>query len=464
MSRPRAIAVAITLTASLAIAALLVATWPRPLPELAAAPDSGGAAPVVAGPVDVGADRPLRAALAAHPTDPRRLFLAFAHDTDAGPGNPGVAGYLTADGGTTWVAAFDRLPRPGEFLSGPNLAYGPDGELVFACNRSVNRFTPGPGGRAVPAPNAVTLDILASPDGGATWEERGPIDLHLSGPRLAFDRTAGPNRGRLYLAGSLGGRDSALYWSGDGGRGFAPATLRRPVETSGTGPAVVLPDGTVVAAFTEFARQVPSRLHLAAFTSSDGGASAGRAWLPAEFDHPRFQSNPGLGPDAPSLAADPATGRLVCLWADGETVDRRCILAATSPDGGRTWAGPTVVSEQTLGPSDPEWAVQSPVVAFNGRGILAAAWYDRRGLPPSTVAGAITTTGYNVRLRTSVDGGVTWGKSVRVNAAPGLGTWGDVRGGLALAAGADGRFHVAWLSDASGPMRLYTATVDAGGD
>ena len=468
MRRVRAAVAGIVLAAGLAIAALLVATWPKPLPELVPAGESGALALVVGESVDTGAARPLGASLAAHPSDPDRLFLGAAHDTDFGPGRPGVAGFVSGDGGLTWKPAFDRLPgSPEERLGAPALAFGPGGEVYLAHWRGVGKGvrTLSAGETGLPPPDRVTLDVAASPDGGATWEARPGLDSYLGGPRLAVDCSGGPNRGRVYLGASFGGRDAAFYTSSDGAKSFEPAKLRRLDAGFTTGP-MLLPGGAVAAVSVAPTRNVLGPPDFRVLRSDDGSSFQEAAPVPTAARHARFESNTGLL-DSPAAAADPTSGAVYCAWADGRSLDGRCVLFASSPDGGGTWAGPVVLSEQPLG-ADPaaDWQASNPALAVNAKGVVAVAWYDRRGLPPNTAAGGVTTGGYNVRLRASLDGGRTWGKSVRVNTAAGAGDLGEVRAGLALTADAAGRFHAAWLSDAAGSMRLSTATVGvrAGGE
>ena len=96
-----------------------------------------------------------------------------------------------------------------------------------------------------------------------------------------------------------------------------------------------------------------------------------------------------------------------------------------------------------------------PCVAANKDGAVAISWYDRRGL-------AAGISGYNVRLRISVDAGASWLPSVQLNQQPcrsSLSALGDTAG---LVADADGHFHPVWIDDRTGITQVWTATVMVG--
>ena len=66
-------------------------------------------------------------------------------------------------------------------------------------------------------------------------------------------------------------------------------------------------------------------------------------------------------------------------------------------------------------------------------------------------------------LRVSTDGGGTWQPSVQLNAVPMRGDVEEARHWTGLAAAADGRFHAAWIGDATGTRQVWTAAVVVGG-
>jgi hypothetical protein len=81
---------------------------------------------------------------------------------------------------------------------------------------------------------------------------------------------------------------------------------------------------------------------------------------------------------------------------------------------------------------------------------VAVSWYDKRGLRPRG-------KGWNVRLRVSADGGVTWLPSVRINDVEGDKGSAEALGHTAgLAADAGGTFHPVWIDFRTGTPQLWT--------
>lgn len=225
----------------------------------------------------------------------------------------------------------------------------------------------------------------------------------------------------------------------------------------------MLPGGAVVVAYAIDAPPARDPHRIVVWRSADGGrtfAAAGR--VPTRWRHPSHTTQGIVRSNSPRLAAAPvgaaAAGRLYCVWDDGPFV-----LVSASDDCGSTWTSPAVLSEHTLGAGqDGRYYAAMPAIAVNGRGEVAAAWYDRRGLPPEAIdaAGVVQRRGYNLRLRASRDGGRTWLPSVQVNEQPGRGDPGQARfWGLAVAADAAGRLHPTWVSDSGGVQQLWTAAV-----
>jgi hypothetical protein len=232
---------------------------------------------------------------------------------------------------------------------------------------------------------------------------------------------------------------------------------------------VVLAEGTVLVADTVNVSGADTHQEIPLWRSADGGKTFTQATpnLAGRWRHPRIKSGATFDVFYPSLAVDPGTaafaGRVYCVWRDGHTSDQSYILFASSQDGGTTWTVPAVVSEQPAGADgDSDYGTDIPAVAVNKDGVVAAAWYDRRGLPKHVVRpdGVIPPVpGYNVRLRVSRDGGATWQPSVSLNDVPMKGMQGAARYWIGLAAGADGRFHAAWIGDATGKRQIWTAAI-----
>jgi len=158
----------------------------------------------------------------------------------------------------------------------------------------------------------------------------------------------------------------------------------------------------------------------------------------------------------PRLAADTLAttyrDRLYYVWEDGGAVAR--ILLSASADRGRTWTAPVVLSEQPADAAgEQDYGAFKPSIAVNKEGAVAVSWYDRRGLGASR-------SGYNVRLRVSLDGGASWLPSVQPNdktcrARPD--DLGDDTAGLT--ADAAGNFHPVWIDDRADRRQVWTRTV-----
>jgi hypothetical protein len=392
--------------------------------------------------------------LAADPTDADRLFAASMHLPR--PGESGIAGYASNDGGATWALATQRLPGPGERCCDETVAYSPYGGVYLAHMRG-------------PAEGGKPTVFAYSPDNGKTWEERGATGQIADRPQIVIDASPGPRRGRLYC--NANDNRPLFFASEDGGRTIESASLpdaRFPTVYPSN--PVVLADGTVVIAYRRSggtnALAPPA---IAVWRSTDGGKTFSAAThVPTAWRHARARSNSGLA-SYPLLAAGPPrpgaqpAGRLYCVWTDGARRDERCVLISSSDDRGATWQPPLVLSDQPLGAdAAADWQADIPAVAVNKHGVVAVCWYDRRGLPKSTTSGsgAVTSARYNIRLRVSIDGGDTWLPSVQVNEQPGKGDLFEVRFWSGLGADTDGRFHPLWIGDATGTGQLWTATVE----
>ncbi|GAB4151666.1 MAG: oxidoreductase [Planctomycetota bacterium] len=204
--------------------------------------------------------------------------------------------YATADGGRTWVRAFEDT-RPSAFLD--SLAFDGNGRGVALGDPIEGRFS-----------------VLVTRDGGITWH-----DLQEAAPRAvegeaAFAASSGCvalPAGRVLCFVTGGARSRALL-SRDDGATWAPAGL--PIEHGSPSK------GAFAVAFADERRGVAlggdyadlSRPGSAAFTR-DGG----RTWRAAAIPPSGFRS---------SVAALPEEGVFVAVGPAGSSLSR---------DGGRTW-------------------------------------------------------------------------------------------------------------------------------
>lgn len=405
--------------------------------------------------------------IAADPGHAGRLFAASAYWPQ--PRGMSLVGYLSDDAGATWRTSLelvaDRVHKS-ESLGDPTAAFGPDGELYLVHMRTDDvkeRADPMHVGR----PGAGSLDWLCLPAGATAWELRGRIDRWIDRPWIAVDVTQGPHRGRLYCTSNV--VTPQLITSGDGGRTFQFPQV--PYSQRGSAyPAqpVVLSDGTVIATFRCFRdKQFEwEPTDMPTFISVDGGQSLQMGPDAGHWKHPNLIPNltTTLG-YFPQLAVDPGSPRfrdfLYIVWA--QRFDNRrtseWILFSRSTDHGKTWSAPVNLSEQPekANPGS-DYIAYIPCIAVNKAGVIAVTWYDRRGLPGS---GYPNLKGWNVRMRVSTDGGVTWHPSVQINSQP---STGNITGWhtAGLCADAAGRFHPAWIDDRTGIPQLWTASITVG--
>jgi hypothetical protein len=448
-------------------------------PVLQAAAPAADAAQVVVGrnvhvSASLGEFRYHECVIAADPADPTRLFASAMHwrgnDVD-------IAGFYSRDGGATWQLGCERVAQPGKRLCDPSVAFGPDGSVYMVYLRSdPNSRNP------LGTEGAEGLDFLVSPDGGKTWEERAKITRDIDRPWIAVDTTTGPGRSRLYCIGNVD--EPIFYSSADGAKTLAPPLTPlagRKLVNCRPGNPVVMADGTVLLVYEDRHARSGTGRHrprLLTLRSIDGGRTLTEcARVNTNWWHDTVLSskNSVAGVEFPQLAADPGSprfaDRVYCVWMDGTNHEGMRIFFSGSPDRGTTWSQPVVVSEQPMqGGADGEYITFMPSVAVNKDGVVAVSWYDRRGLPksmlvPMQVEGVkphaykLVAEGWNVRLRVSLDGGATWLPTVQVNEQPGRGEI-DVGHTAGLAAGADGRFHPAWIDNRTGKNQLWTAAVE----
>jgi hypothetical protein len=257
--------------------------------------------------------------------------------------------------------------------------------------------------------------------------------------------------------------------SGDGARTMSECVELKPqVRSTRPSNPAVLADGSVLVTSAVFVTGSDMHVELPLWRSSDGGASWAQVTpnLAGRWTHPRIRSASVFDVYYPRLAADPRPAeceRVYCVWRDGHTSDESYILFSRSLDGGSTWSTPMIVSEQPAGTdAATDYAADIPAIAVNKDGVIAVTWYDRRGLAKHTVGpgGVIAPVGgYNARIRVSRDSGATWEPSVQLNETPMTGNRIDARHWTGLAAGADGRFHAAWIGDSTGKRQVWTAAV-----
>ncbi len=381
--------------------------------------------------------------LAADPGNCDRL-LAGSIVMNPGMGSSVVA-YASADGGTTWQPTLEKKAEQGGVWYGdPAVAYGPDGAAYFAAMVSAG----------------LGLEIVASRDGGRSWGMPFRAKHLVDRPFLVTDCTRGRFRGRLYCAENSGG-ELAVYRALDGARAFEPPqrlVCKGSAQGRNFGQGVVLSDGMLVLPYHVMTRATERQYSLRVQRSNTGGESFLGEQLLRDYHADR--------PVIPILAADPGSGafkdRLYLVWFEQAEAGTR-IMLTVSKDRGVNWSEPVCLSDEVGVVREAKANRHDaflPSVAVNRAGVVAVSWYDG-----TLHGGTLNTT---VRLRASVDGGITWLPSVRVTefigrsdraaaSAPGSESWvGDTAG---LAADASGAFHPLWIDNRTGIRQVLTARV-----
>ncbi len=411
--------------------------------------------------------------VAADPTDARRLLAgANIWDDPTKNGAVHVGVYQSSDGGKTWAVSLEEPKQ--STTSDCTIAFGRAGNVYVA---DVNGDSPG-------------WRLFHSGNAGRTWKPPTFNPDNVDRPFLSVDNTAGPYAGHVYCAavvfadalGGTGGSLSALglYHSSNNGKTVETPVLRvagRPFYMSGTGNCVVLSDGTLITLYGFHTDKWNAEMQKADpnFQPKEGAyIGIGRSHDGGRTFEKKMQVISSLflplwhGEVYGTIAADPESkefrDRLYVVWTT-HIDSRDQVMFAQSADGGKTWSLPVPIADQEMKQEEHGFDAVLPCVAVNKAGVVAVTWYDTRGLK--------NRKGWNVRLRASLDGGVTWQPSVRVSSVtsdfngklvPGTTQAKDEGNDLAghtsgLVADADGAFHAVWVDNRTGIRQVWTATV-----
>ncbi len=411
------------------------------------------------------------------------------------------------DEGLTWSAPLPINDPARAASQGAQPVVGPDGELLVVWRdfgTSDVRMRRSDDLGVTFGPETVVASVRENQSAAPAWSgrRRHPVrwgDEHWMSdfPTVAMDRSIGPRRGSLYVAWAegpayaLGPATGTTFDSG-------PNDTPESAQTFALGHDLVgFVSGSQTDAdcdyfgFEGIAGQV---VHLSGgltFVSpTPGGTGPGGPSFQLMFRDPASGSYTAVaGHTMPFLGGYPAGGpivitlpytgryvicaacgvfyslgyeirtRLVTMQLGSLARDHRDLVMVSSSDRGASWT-----PKRRLGDAPPGFDESLPALAVDEAGRLHAAWYDRREGGPR---------GLNVDTRwaLSLDGGMSWLPSVRLNGASGTwlsygGTRSNIGDRIALAA-AGGRAHVVWVDGrgVDGPFddyELYTARVDLG--
>jgi hypothetical protein len=330
-----------------------------------------------------------------NPTNSKNIVTAWiAH------GHAGNAVSTSFDGGNTWQIVV--IPGITECTGGiyPQaannwLSFAPNGDL-YSIGGAFGKLTP-------------LMLVNKSTDGGLTWSN--PIQLNTTGNSAHSDDkpsiTADPSNPNYVYAtwarlnpsfGPANRMETMFARSTDGGMTWQP---EQSIHKASSGDLcygqqiVVLPDGTLIDAFTEGKFTKNHKAMLTLLRSTDQG----QTWsvpIAAAVQQPLVDPNltpanalvtdPDTGqgiethPMFPSVAVDRTSGNLYAAWQDARfgNFQYNSIAFSMSADGGFTWSNPIQVNQtpDSVPPIDRQaW---NPAVAVAANGTVAVSYYDFR--------------------------------------------------------------------------------------
>ncbi|QFG20758.1 sialidase family protein [Actinomadura sp. WMMB 499] len=351
-------------------------------------PFAGCAPGAIDGKMAAGAIEP---AVAADPSDPRRLAAVWPQDR-----NRGAVVAVTGDGGRHWK----RSVVPGltrcsggryDHVDDPMVTFTRDGGLVVTGSVFTDDYSEsaalsvrsGDGGRTWTRPAVVAGESDPAQGGvhgsGAVPDPRDPDVLHMAGAR--FPAEARTNN------------EGWIARSTDGGRTWEePRTTVASAEGSMvTGHRLVaLDDGTLL----DFHTHVRfgggpglSDYSVQVVRSTDGGATWSRPSKVGDMGTTIAIRDPESGEDVShttsilsDVAVDRRTGRLYAVWQDARFTGGAAdgVALASSADGGRTWSEPVKANRTPATVPVPNQQAFTVSVEVGRGGTVAVSYSDFR--------------------------------------------------------------------------------------
>jgi hypothetical protein len=339
--------------------------------------------------------------VAVNPANPNNIAAIWIDH-----GFAGTAVAVTLDGGKTWQT--EALPGTTRCTGGvyPDAA---DPWLAFASNGDLYAESEGFGTGT--GKNGVLIN--KSTDGGLTWSNAVQVNptinadsnRHADKPSITADPT---HPGYAYAVWNESQSETIFTRTVDGGQAWEPSRTIHSAHANDFNVGhqiIVLPDGTVLCAFTEGTYANNGQVALTLLRSSDQGQTwsapiSGVVQTP--LIDPSVQppnatvTDPDTGqaveahPMFESVAVDQHSGTLYAVWIDGRfsNFQYNSIALSMSSDGGFNWSTPIQVNQtpSTVAPIDRQaW---NPTVAVAADGTVAVTYYDFRNNTPAP--GALT--------------------------------------------------------------------------
>ena len=329
-------------------------------------------------------------AIAADPGAAYIYQLTTRYDVPAcdGCADPAIVFRRSSDSGRTWDDGVYPAPVPGS-QHDPQIEVALDGTIYAAYLQGLR---PG-------------VVFQKSSDLGVSWTNPKPI-RGKNGPRWSD---------KPWLVISDDGRDVYIGFNSSDSYVVAShnygRTFKRPHRTSRdsrywfhTGGAVA-PNGEVYLAAVDYSQTYEGHSHINVLKSTDGGGS----WSTHHVDTSREMADCPwargcyfgfLGPSA-SLAMD-VSGTIMIAYNAGDVPGGAQQIWARTSDDGIRWSARKRISTG----STPTNSAFPALAAGPDRGDFRLVWQDDRKSP---------TRRWNTWYRRTVDGGRSWGKTVRLS-------------------------------------------------
>lgn len=370
--------------------------------------------------------------VAIDPANPRHIVISERHQLEGGYGDVSCMSHTSYDAGANWVHSLIPVPSTcGQYDTTQRVAVatGSESKAYFVAD--------GPSSKSF---------LITSPDGGITFAE--PVEAPDAGTfsRIAaavvegrpdavyvarrFSESGGPG-GSIFgtQVGNPAINYAGISVSTDGGKTIGPRVKANPPDRSiriQEGPRIATgPNGMAYVLYLNTpptppgGSAPPTRAYVARSTDSgqtweqlpvvDEGIKTPAASTPTSPQNPSVPaSQQNLWPD---LAVDQSSGAVYALWADTRNGDFDLFLRR-STDGGTTWSEIQRLSQDEVGSKHHQYR-GSISVAPNGR--VDVVYYDVVETCPNSEDG-IPCYDTDVFLRSSSDGGATFGDALRLNA------------------------------------------------
>jgi hypothetical protein len=349
-----------------------------------------------------------------NPTNLQNIVAEYQQDRWNDGGSRGLVASVTTNGGGSW----HRVVVPGtakcsggayDRASDPWVSFAPNGDLyaislsfdAFDTNNAILVSKSTNGGDTWGAPIAVAADDTNGLDKESITAD--PTDSNFV--YAVWDRFVSPpgfppsEQGRLHARSYV--QQAFFSRTTDGGQTWsAPRVAYNPGTQAGTIGSIinVLPDGTLVDGFVQFAdHKRPIRgVQIAVIRSTNQGVSwSRRATIVSPID-PTFPgpTDPDTGElirsgGLPDFTVDPASGTLYAVWEDDATtpgIDE--IRFSQSTDGGLTWSTPIKINQTPTTVPIGDQQAFTPTVKVAADGTVGVTYYDFRN---NTTAPGLTT-------------------------------------------------------------------------